>query len=53
MRDKLASVYDHVHDIDLYSGGTAEYPIEGGVVGPTFACKKNNFLILNFSELNF
>ncbi|XP_047500198.1 chorion peroxidase-like [Penaeus chinensis] len=35
---KLKDVYRHVDDIDLFIGGMAEHPIEGGVVGPTFAC---------------
>ncbi|XP_063594720.1 chorion peroxidase-like [Penaeus indicus] len=35
---KLKDVYRHVDDIDLFIGGMAEHPMEGGVVGPAFAC---------------
>lgn len=38
VRERLAQVYDHVNDIDLFTGGISEHPIDGGVVGPTFAC---------------
>ncbi|KAG0722502.1 Peroxidasin [Chionoecetes opilio] len=35
---KIEAVYSHVDDIDLYTGGLAERPIQDGLVGPTFAC---------------
>ena len=36
--DRLRQVYGNVDDIDLFTGGLAERPVTGGVVGPTFAC---------------
>ncbi|CAG9812565.1 unnamed protein product [Phaedon cochleariae] len=35
---RFRRVYRHVDDVDLFSGGLAEKPVRGGVVGPTFAC---------------
>ncbi|KAK7085338.1 hypothetical protein SK128_027614, partial [Halocaridina rubra] len=34
----IMKVYSHVDDIDFFTGGLAEHPIEDGLVGPTFAC---------------
>lgn len=34
----LSETYGSINDIDLFTGGLAEVPTKGAVVGPTFAC---------------
>ncbi|CAK9808026.1 Peroxidasin homolog [Anthophora quadrimaculata] len=37
LRD-ITSLYESVHDIDLYTGALSELPKAGAIVGPTFSC---------------
>ncbi len=39
VRNELKYLYDHVDDIDLFTGAMSEYAVDDGVVGPTVACK--------------
>lgn len=39
---QLANVYPRVEDIDIFPAGVSEYPVPGGVLGPTFACIQGN-----------
>lgn len=49
MREHFKDVYNHVDDIDIYAGGLAERPVEGGAVGATFA----HMMGAQFRDLKF
>ncbi len=35
---RLRQVYNNVDDVDFFTGGLSETPLQGALVGPTFAC---------------
>ncbi|UYV75992.1 hypothetical protein LAZ67_13002042 [Cordylochernes scorpioides] len=46
---RLKDTYRDVRDVDLHAGGMSEYPLEGGLMGPTFTC----ILAEGFHRLKF
>lgn len=38
MWSKFSNVYHSPYDIELFPGGMSEKHVEGGIIGPTFAC---------------
>jgi hypothetical protein len=44
VRNELKYLYNHVDDIDLFTGAMSEFAVDDGVVGPTTACKCCGFL---------
>ena len=46
---QISEIYADVDDIDVYAGGLAESPVDGGLVGPTFA----HMMASQFRDLKF
>ncbi|KAL3170964.1 hypothetical protein MRX96_013871 [Rhipicephalus microplus] len=36
--EKYKILYKDVRDVDLFTAGISEFPVPGGIVGPTFSC---------------
>nr|UYM80461.1 mantle peroxidase-like protein [Novocrania anomala] len=50
-RSKLQAVYNDPRDIDLFTAGVSELPVNGGVLGPTFSCIiARSFALLKFGD---
>ncbi|XP_022651813.1 peroxidase-like isoform X2 [Varroa destructor] len=35
---RFSQIYKHPDDLDLWSAGVGEFPVPGGLLGPTFSC---------------
>lgn len=48
---QISQVYARVEDVDLFVAGVSEYSVQGGVLGPTFACiQANQFMRSKFGD---
>ncbi|OQR70374.1 peroxidasin-like [Tropilaelaps mercedesae] len=51
---QLATAYGRIEDVDLFTAGVSEYSVQGGVIGPTFACiQANQFRRAKFGDRFF
>ncbi|XP_022707611.1 peroxidase-like isoform X2 [Varroa jacobsoni] len=48
---QISQAYARVEDVDLFPAGVSEFSVEGGVLGPTFACiQANQFMRAKFGD---